>query len=78
MSGSIKHYCVRHGDMSCSICGSALVVVKYQGSERDMLKLVESGHRLLGCLHVNLHDKVVDGVNYRGKVFIKVLDREVL
>jgi len=26
---------------------------------------------LLGCHRVDLHDKVIDGVNYRGKVFVK-------
>ena len=57
----------------CPICGFALVVVKYLGKERDKLALVELDGfcGFLGCLRVDLHDKVVDGVNYRGKVFVK-------
>jgi hypothetical protein len=59
--------------MVCPLCGLELAVVKYSGSERDLLALAESdGFRcFLGCLRVDLHDKVLDGVNYRGKVFIK-------
>lgn len=56
----------------CPICGSELVVVKYCGKKPDLLVLIKSKGFccLLGCLHVKLHDKVVNGVNYRGKVFI--------
>jgi hypothetical protein len=61
--------------MSCPICGLELAVVKYSGSERDLLALAESdGFRcFLGCLRVDLHGKVLDGVDYRGKVYIKAV-----
>lgn len=64
-SGSSGYY--------CSICGSELVVVKYSGKEPDELAFMRRDDfcGFLGCLRVDLHDKVVDGVNYRGKVFVK-------
>lgn len=57
----------------CPICGSELVTVKYVGDERDKLALMERADFccFLGCIRVDLHDKVVDGVNSRGKVFIR-------
>lgn len=65
----------------CPLCGSKLTVVKYGGKKRNLLALVRSDNFccFLGCLHVELHDRVVDGVNYRGKVFIKPIfhDRRV-
>jgi len=72
-SDSPECYCPSHGLMVCPVCGLELVVVKYSGGERDLLALAESdGFRyFLGCLRVDLHDKVLDGVNYRGKVFIR-------
>ena len=74
-SGSSGRYCPIYGRMSCPICGSELVVVKYSGSERRLLALAESdGFRcFLGCLHVDLHDKVVDGASHRGKVYIRAI-----
>lgn len=62
-SGSSGHY--------CPICGSELVPVKYSGKERHFLALMERGDfcGFLGCIRVDLHDKVVNGVNYRGKVY---------
>jgi hypothetical protein len=56
----------------CPVCGSELVVLKYSGLKPDLLALVESvGFRcFMGCLHVDLHDKVIDGVNHRGKVYV--------
>lgn len=77
-SGSSVRYCPIHGRMSCPICGSELVVVKYNGNERRLLALAGSDgfHCFLGCLRVNLHDKVVDGVNHRGKVFIRTVFHE--
>lgn len=73
VSGSSGYYCPSHGRMSCPICGSELVVVKYSGKKPNLLALAESdGFRcFLGCARVDLHDKVVDGVNYRGKVYVK-------
>lgn len=57
----------------CPLCGSELVIVKYTGNKRHLLALVESDGFccFLGCVRVDLHDRVVDGVSHRGKVFIK-------
>lgn len=57
----------------CPVCGSTLVVVKYSGKKPDLLALAESDGfcGFLGCVRVDLHDKVVDGVDYRGQVFVK-------
>jgi len=74
-SGSSGRYCPIHGRMSCPICGFKLAVVKYTGTERRLLDVAESdGFRcFLGCLRVDLHDKVVDGVNHRGKAYIQAV-----
>jgi len=63
---------------SCPICGSELVELKYSGHKRSILALVESDGFVcfLGCNRVELHDKVVDGVNYCGKVFLMPLFRD--
>lgn len=68
-----RYYCPKHGDMFCPLCGSMLVKVEYAGNDSKMLALAKrDGFRgFLGCLRVDLHDKIVDGVNYRGKVFVK-------
>lgn len=73
-SGSSKSiYCSTHGLMVCPICGSALVEIQYRGRKPDVLALAKRGdfRCFVGCLRVDLHDKIVDGVNYRGKVFVK-------
>lgn len=73
-SGSSKgHYCPEHGLMVCPICGSVLKEIKYRGNKPDVLALAKrDGFRcFMGCTRVDLHDKVVDGVNYRGKLFVK-------
>jgi hypothetical protein len=59
----------------CPICGSKLVELNYSGHKRSILALIESDGfvALLGCMRVELHDKVVDGVNYQGKVFVRPL-----
>jgi hypothetical protein len=56
----------------CPVCGSELVVIEYRGHDPKTLALMKSdGFRgFLGCVRVDLHDKVVDGVDYRGKVFV--------
>jgi len=74
-SGSPECYCSSHGRMSCPICGLELAVVKYSGGKRDLLALAQSdGFRcFLGCLRVDLHDKVLDGVNHRGQVYIRAV-----
>jgi hypothetical protein len=73
VSGSSGYYCPSHGRMSCPICGSELVVVNYFGKEPDKLAFMRRDDFccFLGCIRVDLHDKVVDGVNYRGKVYVK-------
>lgn len=73
VSGSSGYYCPSHGCMSCPICGSKLVALEYRGKEPDKLALMRRDDLrcLLGCTRVDLHDKVVDGVNYRGKVFLR-------
>jgi hypothetical protein len=56
----------------CPICGLELVPVKYSGTEPDKLALMERDDfcGFLGCLRVDLHDKVVDGVNHHGKCYV--------
>lgn len=56
----------------------ALVELKYSGHKRSILALVESDGfvALFGCFRVELHDKVIDGVNYHGKVFVRPLFRK--
>ena len=63
---------------SCPICGSKLVKLKYRGHKRSILALIESDGFVcfLGCCRVELHDKVVDGVNCRDKAFIVPLFRD--
>jgi hypothetical protein len=56
----------------CPICGSELVVLEYRGKKRKLLRLAGSDGfcGFLGCNRADLHDKVVDGVSWRGKVYI--------
>lgn len=72
VSGSSGRFCPHHGRMSCPICGSVLVVLEYRGYESEKLAVMKlSGFRcFLGCVRLDLHDKVVDGVSCRGKVFV--------
>lgn len=72
-SGSSRHHCPLHGDVSCPICGSPLVLLEYKGNDPDLLALMKQAnfYALFGCNHLELHDKVVNGVDHRGKVFIK-------
>ena len=67
------HYCPEHGAMVCPLCGSVLVEIAYSGKKPDLLALMKRDdfRGFFGCIRVNLHDKVVDGVNYRGKVFVR-------
>ena len=57
----------------CRICGSKLVVVEYRGHNPEVLALMKSDGfcHFLGCTRVDLHNKVMDGVNYRGKVVVR-------
>lgn len=67
---SCGHYC---SVFYCSVCGSVLRPVQYQGKEPLPVMDKPDFGGFLGCLRVDLHDKVVNGVNYRGKVFIKAV-----
>jgi hypothetical protein len=57
----------------CPLCGSELVVIEYRGHDPEVLALMKSDGfcGFLGCCRVDLHDRVVDDVNYRGKVFFR-------
>jgi hypothetical protein len=46
--------------------------VKYLGTKRVFSALMESDDfcGFLGCIRVDLHDKVVNGVNHHNKVYI--------
>lgn len=57
----------------CPLCGSRLRVIEYRGDKPELLALVkrEDFRCFVGCVRVELHDKVVDGVDYRGKVFVQ-------
>lgn len=61
----------------CPVCGSKLVPLVYEGIVPDRLAMMESpdfrGFR--GCIRVELHDKVVNGFNYRGLAFIEAVFR---
>ena len=65
--------CPKHGLMVCSICRSELIEIEYKGDKSEVLALMKRyGFRcFMGCIRVDLHDKVVDGVNCRGQVFVK-------
>jgi len=55
----------------CPICGCPLVEIKYQGSKPEILALIRRKGfvRLIGCLRVDLHDKVMCS-DHQGKVFV--------
>ena len=57
----------------CPICGSPLVELGYCGKKPDNLALMKRKDfcGFLGCSRTDLHDKVVNGVNYRGQVFVR-------
>jgi hypothetical protein len=59
----------------CPICGSKLVVLEYRGNEPHVLAMMKRRdfRGFLGCNRADLHDKVVDGVNYQDKAFIKAI-----
>lgn len=56
----------------CPVCGSELTPLRYSGKESGKLALMKrTGFcGFLGCVRVDLHDKVVDGVSYRDKVYV--------
>jgi hypothetical protein len=64
--------CPKCGDVSCPICGSLLTVLHYKGNDPEILALTKKrGFRyFVGCRREELHDKIIDGVNYRGKAFV--------
>jgi len=67
------YYCPEHGSMVCPICASVLVKIEYKGKKPEILALTKRDDFcfFVGCLRVDLHDKVVDGVDCRGKVFFR-------
>jgi hypothetical protein len=71
--GSESYHCPKHGVMSCPICGSVLVEIEYKGKKPHFLALTKRDdfRGFVGCLRVDLHDKVVDVVDYRGKVYVR-------
>lgn len=75
--GSKGYYCPEHGAMACPICGSVFVRIEYIGKNPDLLALTKRDdfRGFAGCLRVELHDKVVDGVNCRGKVYVRPVFR---
>ena len=75
---SSKDVCPEHGSMACPICGSVLVKIEYSGRKPHLLALMKHAdfRCFVGCIHVDLHDKVVNGVDYRGKVFFRPLFRK--
>ena len=72
------YYCPKHGFMSCPICGSKLVRVEYRGNKPRLLALMKRADFIcfLVCKRVDLHDKIVDGVNYRDKVFVRPIFKD--
>ena len=71
-SSSSERFCVRCDSKFCPICSSRLVELNYLGNDARCSDLMEKkGFRsFLGCMRVDLHDKALDGVDYRGKVYI--------
>ena len=72
---SESHVCAKHGSMVCPICGSLLIKLKFMGNDAKVLALAKRKDFLcfVGCCRVDLHNKIVDGVDYRGKVFIRTV-----
>jgi len=56
----------------CPLCGCELVAIKYLGNKPDMLAKMKRPDfcGFLGCIRVELHDKIVNGINYRGKAYV--------
>jgi len=56
----------------CPICGSPLVKLEYRGKKPHLLALMKRKDfcGFMGCSRTDLHDKVVNSVNYQGQVFI--------
>lgn len=76
-SADRKHslVCPECGSMSCPICGSPLIELAYKGNKPDFVALAKRDdfYCFLGCKRVDLHNKTVNGVNYRGKVFVRTI-----
>lgn len=73
-SGSSKAcVCPEHGVVRCPVCGSALVKIEYKGDEAELLAVTKLAdfRGFVGCVRVDLHNKVVDGVDYSGKVYVR-------
>jgi len=73
-SGKPVSCCPESGALECCpLCGSRLRVIEYRGDKPELLALVlrEDFRCFVGCVRVELHDKVIDGVDYQGKVFVQ-------
>jgi len=78
-SGSSEGYsCSKHGLMVCPICGSVLIEIKYRGNKPHVLALAKRDDFgcFVGCLRADLHNKTVDGIDYRGKVYIRTIFKD--
>ncbi len=60
-------------EKECPICGSRVTRIKYRGNEPELLALMNlvGFCCFVGCVRVDLHDKVIDGVSYRGRVSVR-------
>lgn len=56
----------------CPVCGCPLVEIRYRGKDPKRLAMMKRKDfcGFMGCSRTDLHDKVVDGVNCREKVFV--------
>jgi hypothetical protein len=72
MNEKIVGYCQKCAPKHCPFCGSELVVIKYSGHKPEQLALMAKPdfRYFVGCLHYELHDKVVNGVDCWNKVFV--------
>jgi hypothetical protein len=72
---AMDDYCPKCGDVRCPICGSKLVLLDYKGNDPDILAKMKSPdfRGFFGCNRAKLHDKVVNGVYYRGKAYVEAV-----
>lgn len=72
---SVSYVCPKHGLMVCPICGSVLVKLEYRGNKPNVLALAKRDDfcYFVGCSRTDLHNKIMNGVSYRGKVFVRAI-----
>jgi len=73
--GAVANFCPNCDDLPCPICRSKMKWLEYRGHNPEKLAIMKiDGFRgFFGCVRVDLHDKVVDGVDWRGMVFVRPL-----